>query len=252
MARAGAATLSNAAYRPQELVPQASPDGRYHGPRWNTNAVSVADYDGDGHPDIYVGNYFPDSDVLNPRGLKNVQMPASLSNARNGGGAHVLRWHSAATGAEPKVSYVTEPGAVPFDAATGWTLGIASADLTGTGIPDLYVANDFGHHHLLHNVSTRDEIKFTVAMGERTPTTPKSFVLGNASFKGMGVDFGDINGNGSFDMMVSNITTAWGLEESNFTWINQAASPAEMKSELDKGIAPFTQEAEQYGLAWTG
>jgi hypothetical protein len=25
-----------------------------------------------------------------------------------------------------------------------------------------------------------------------------------------------------------------------------------MKSELDKGIAPFTQEAEQYGLAWTG
>ncbi|WP_243727324.1 CRTAC1 family protein [Actinocrispum wychmicini] len=252
LAKSDRMDVSLSSYYPQELVPSNTVDGKYHGPRWNTNAVNVDDYNGDGQPDIYVGNYFPDSDIINPNGLNNVQMPASLSNARNGGGAHVLRWHSASTGDKPAVSYVEDVDAVPFDAATGWTLGIASADLTGTGKPELYVANDFGHHHLLHNVSTRDQIRFTEAFGERNPGTAKSFVLGNASFKGMGVDFGDLTGSGRFDMVVSNITTAWGLEESNMVWINQAKSQADMKAKLDQGIAPFTQEAQELGMAWTG
>jgi hypothetical protein len=95
-------------------------------------------------------------------------------------------------------------------------------------------------------------IRFTEAVGDRTPTTPKSFVLGRSSFKGMGVDFADLNHDGRFDMLVSNITTAWGLEESNFAWINEAADPARMKSQLDRGVAPFHQDAAAQGLAWTG
>jgi hypothetical protein len=252
LARAGATTLSNAAYRPQELLPQASPDGRYHGPRWNTNAVAVADFDGDGHPDVYVGNYFPDSDVLDPHGLDNVQMNGSMSSARNGGGNRVLRWYSATTGAEPTARYVEDAAAVPYAAATGWTLAVSSADLTGSGRPDVYVANDFGPDHLLHNVSTPGRIRFTVATGSRTPTTPKSFALGHDSFKGMGVDFGDIDRSGRFDMVVSNITTAWGLQESNFLWRNTAADGAAAGADLDRGVAPFEQQAREFGLAWTG
>ena len=34
--------------------------GSTHGPDWNTNAVAVADFEGNGHPDLFVGNYFPD------------------------------------------------------------------------------------------------------------------------------------------------------------------------------------------------
>jgi hypothetical protein len=252
LARSGATTLSNAAYQPRELLPQASPDGLYYGPRWNTNAVTIADFDGDGHPDIYLGNYFPDSAVLDPAGQDNVQMNSSMSAARNGGGNHVLRWYGGTAGEQPTAQYVVQSGAVPLDASTGWTLAASSADLTGTGRPDVYVANDFGHDHLLHNVSTPGRIRFIEAVGTRTPTTPKSFVLGQDSFKGMGVDFGDLDRRGRFDMMVSNITTPWGLQESNFVWKNTAADPAAAEAALARGVAPFEQQARGLGMAWTG
>ncbi len=254
LARSTATQPSASAYRPVELVPNLSLNGHYNGPQWNTNAVNIADFDGSGHPDIFVGNYFPNSDVLNAQGFDNVQMNSTMSDAKNGGGDYVFRWAGATSGTHPTVRYVQEPSsAIPYDASTGWTLAAASADLTGAGgLPDLYIANDFGPDHLLYNSSTPGHIKFTEAIGQRTPLTPKSFVLGRDSFKGMGVDFGDLSDNGRFDMMVSNITTAWGLQESNFVWMNQAATGAAMKQDLAGGVAPFTQNAQQVGMAWTG
>jgi hypothetical protein len=68
----------------------------------------------------------------------------------------------------------------------------------------------------------------------------------------MGVDFGDLTHNGSYDLAVSNITTKWGLQESNFLFINQAKNEAAMKADLEQGTAPFTQRAQEYGMAWTG
>jgi hypothetical protein len=52
--------------------------------------------------------------------------------------------------------------------------------------------------------------------------------------------------------VVSNISVAYGIEESNLLWINKAASQQDMKSKLDSGVAPFTQEAQEHGMAWTG
>jgi hypothetical protein len=252
LAKASATTLSPAAYSAQELLPYESRDGRYHGPRWNTDADYVGDLDGDGHPDIIIGNYFPESDVLNPNGQNNVQMNNSLSTAKNGGGDRVLRWHDATSGDKPTVHYIEQQAAVAYQLSTGWTLAISGADLTGSGLPDIYIANDFGHDHLLHNISTPGDIKFEEASGQRTPTTAKSFVLGKGSFKGMGVDFADLNHTGKFDIAVSNITTKWGLQESNFIFTNQAKDKADMKDQLSRGIAPFKQEASKYGMAWTG
>ena len=68
----------------------------------------------------------------------------------------------------------------------------------------------------------------------------------------MGVDFGDLSDSGKFDMMVSNITTPWGLQESNFVFMNQASGDAQMQQDLARGYAPFSQDAEQTGMAWTG
>jgi hypothetical protein len=252
LAKSNATTLSANAYQPRELVPEVTVDGKYHGPRWNTDADYVADLDGSGHPDIIIGNYFPDSDVLDPHGLDNVQMNQSMSSARNGGGDHVLRWYGGTAGQDPTAAYVEQEGAIPFGSSTGWTLALSGADLTGDGLPEVYIGNDFGHGHLLYNRSTPGHIQFSEAEGRRTFSTPKSFQLGNGSFKGMGVDFADLNDNGRFDFMVSDITTSWGLQESNLLFVNQDATDAAAKADLAKGLAPFTQEAQQYGLAWTG
>jgi enediyne biosynthesis protein E4 len=250
--RSTATTPTASAYRPVELLPEYAQSGQYGGPDWNTNAVNIADFDGTGHPDIFIGNYWPDSAVLDPHGLDNVQMPASLSNARNGGGDYIFKWVGATSGPDPTVRYALQPDALPYTTSDGWTLAAASADLTGNGLPDLYIANDFGEGHLLYNESTPGHIRFTEALGHRNPTTPKSFVVGKGSFKGMGVDFGDLDDNGKFDFMISDITTAFGLEESNLVFMNTAASDAAMKQDLASGYAPFSQDAQQMGMAWTG
>jgi hypothetical protein len=252
LAKASAATPAVSSYLPQELVPASSPDGKYHGPLWQTDASYVGDLDGTGHPSIIIGNYFPDSDVLNPDGLNNVVMNNTMSSAKNGGGDHVFQWYAATSGAKPSVQYVEQPRALPFSDSTGWTLAMAGADLTGNGLPDVYIANDFGHGHLMYNKSTPGHIHFVEVTGNRSPTTPKSFVLGNGSFKGMGVDFGDVAHNGKFDIMVSAITVAYGIEESNYLYMNKASNNAEMKKDMDALWVPYDQEAQQYGVAWTG
>jgi hypothetical protein len=251
LAKSTATTPSPSAYKPVELMPE-DVNGTYDGPLWNTNDVTVADFEGNGNPDLFVGNYFPDSAVLDPNGIDNVQMPSSLSDAQNGGGDYMFRWTGGTGGANPTVTYQLVKDAIPYSVSTGWTLGGATADLTGDGLPDLYIANDFGPGHLLYNESTPGQLKFVVATGERGALTPKSFVLGRGSFKGMGADFSDLADNGKYDLMVSNITTPWGLQESNFVFMNEAPSDQAMASDLARSVAPFDQDAEQMGMAWTG
>ncbi|TDO42086.1 VCBS repeat protein [Paractinoplanes brasiliensis] len=244
--------LAAAAFRPTELVPQAlTADGLYHGPLWNTNAVNVADFDGDGHPDIGIFNYFPDTEVLDPQGHPNVQMNHSMSRAENAGGSHILRWTAATSGADPSVTYV-EQRAIDPAYSTGWTLGAGSADLDGDLLPELYLANDFGKDRFFHNRSTPGQIRFALAEGRRDAVTPKSLVLGHDSFKGMSIEFGDLDNSGRFDMFVSNITESWGLEESNFVWRNNAANPADARRKMEKGVAPFEDSAASRNLAWVG
>ncbi|GAA2186685.1 CRTAC1 family protein [Micromonospora lupini] len=247
-----AAGLSLASYHPVELIPQQqTTDGRYRGPLWNTNATAVADFDGDGRPDIGIFNYFPDSQVLDAQGLPNVQMNHSMSRAQNAGGAHILRWTAATAGAEPSVTYEAQ-SAIDPRYATGWTLASASADIDGDLLPELYLANDFGNDRFFHNVSAPGRIRFALAEGRRGPLDPKSLVVGHDSFKGMAVDFADLRGSGRFDAFVSNITESWGLEESNFVWQNTAANPQEARERLSKGIAPFENKASAKNLAWVG
>jgi hypothetical protein len=251
MLKRDATQLSASSYRPVEVVPnRPGPGGRYTGPQWNTNAVAVADFDGDGHPDLFIGNYFPDSPILGSHSRGKVVMPSSFSNATNGGGDLILRWDGTTSSGAPR--YTQAPDPFPPGTATGWTLAVAAADLGNSMLPDLYVANDFGHDRLFANVSTPGHIRFVEAVGWRSPFVPKSKVLGDGSFKGMGVDFTDLDSNGKLDMVVSNITTSFGLEESNFTWINTSKNQAQMHRDLVHGVADFADESWPMGLAQSG
>ncbi|MFD1151805.1 CRTAC1 family protein [Saccharothrix hoggarensis] len=254
LAKDGAGPLSAASYRPVELIPgDHSANGVYSGPVWNTNAATVGDFDGDGHQDVFIGNYFPDgSPVLDERVAGGVEMNRSMSHADNGGGKYVFRFVDGTSGAEPGVTFALDEEAIPEEARHGWSLAVSATDVDHDGLPELYIGNDFGHDRLLHNRSTPGDVRFTEVKGVRGPNDPKSKVLGNDSFKGMGVDFADFDHDGLYDLFVSNITTSWGIEESNFHFVNTAADRADLRARLGGGEAPWTDRSAQARTAWSG
>ncbi|MFE7132616.1 CRTAC1 family protein [Streptomyces sp. NPDC057638] len=235
--------LTAASFTPTELLP-GKPGRTYTGPLWNTNAAAFADFDGDGHDDLFIGNYFPDSPVLDPSKDGDVTMNASLSHAQNGGGGHFFRW--------TRDGYEKTDGVLPMNLNKGWTLGASAADLDGDRRPEMFLAHDFGTSALLHNTSTPGTIRFTEVKADHSGTIPKSKQLGRSSFKGMGVDFGDLDHDGLYDMFVSNITTSFGIQESNFAFISDADSRTDLKARFGKGEAPYTDQSSRLRLAWSG
>lgn len=218
---------------------------------WNTEAVNVVDVDSDGHPDIVVGNYFPDGARILDTTLAHdpaMHLQDSMSDSTNGAGDRVLLWQGATAGAHPSVRFREVPDALPKEAAGGWTIAIGAQDLNGGGRPDLYIANDYGPDRLLINNSTPGHLRFTLADGgQRDFVTPKSKVLGHDGFHSMGVNFPDLNGDGRPDIVVSNITADYGYQESNEVWLS-TGQPAE----LDQGGAPYRDGSEPLGLARSG
>ena len=232
IARHRTTELRASAFTARELVASV--------PRWYTNAVLATNLTGAGHADLIVGNYFRDgSRVLDANASDRCEMQSSMSRGHNGAGLHAFRW--------TRAGYREDTGAFDAETASGWTLAMAAAPLDADVLPDVYVANDFGPDHLLRNVSSAGAIRFRVLHGVRRLDTPRSSVLGTDSFKGMGADFADLLGRGYFDLFVSNITSPYALQESNFAFLNTGDPIAK-----ERGVAPFVNRAESLGVARSG
>src|SRR5215217_5286445 len=226
-------SLNAGSYTQSEVVPG--------GARWYTNAATLADIDGDGHTDLIIGNFFPDgARILDARSNIADQMQDSMSKAQNGGRKHLLLWKLPGQFEEAN-------SALDQQSAQGWALAIGAADLDADLLPEIYFANDFGPDRLLHNLSTPGHPRFELLEGRRSFTTAKSKVLGHDSYKGMGVDFGDLNGDGLSDIYVSNITQEYGLEESNFVFLSTGHTEL-----MKKGVAPYIDRSESLGLSRSG
>ena len=234
------ATLAAADYAPRELTD--------NGERWFSNGAVQADLDGDGHVDLLIGNYFQDGAHILDATAGGVEvLHEGKAKALNGGRKHFFLWTGATSGENPTVQFAEATNVVSQDVEHGWTLAIGAADLDGDQLPEIYFGHDFGPDRLLHNESTPGHLKFIVCEGRRRFTDPKSCVLGFDSFKGMGCDFGDVNGDGIPDIYVSNIATRFGLTESHFLWAS-TGKPEELKH----GIAPYVQASETLGLSRSG
>ena len=213
--------------------------------RWFTNAATFADLDGDGHPDLIVANYFQDgAHILDAASLQHESMQHSMSRALNSGEKHIFLWSGAGDGS---FCFQEVKGVLPENVNHGWTLAVGAQDLDGDLLPEIYFANDFGPDRLLHNLSTPGKLRFEVLEGAEDFSTPESKVLGHDSFKGMGVDFGDVNGDGWPDIFVSNISAPYALEESNLLFVSTGRIDL-----MKKGIAPYVDRSEPLGVSRAG
>src|SRR5437899_1266752 len=179
-------------------------------------SAAVADYDGDGFDDVFVGSYFQPVNVFRPETPRF--FPESFETANNGGGLTV--YHNNGDGTFRDVT-----AKIGFK-LSGWTLDLGHADANNDGWDDLYVACDFGTD------------RFFVNNGDGTFTDKTESAIGFDSKKGMNVDWGDYDNDGFLDVYVTNITDDY-MREGNFLWHNN-------------GNLTFTDVARETGTHDTG
>ena len=185
------------------------------------NAATFLDYDRDGHLDLLLGNYFPETvkdpktgkmvrnDLWNPVSTKIMQ--ETFTHARNGG--HNVLYRNRGDGTFEDVT--AQVGL----ASGGWTLSVGAGDLNNDGWPDLYIANDFGpDEYYLNTGATETPPRFRLV---RDPSGHPG--IGADWWKGMNVDMADVNNDGYLDIYVTNIFSAkYKTDEGNMLWLNCA------------------------------
>ncbi len=183
------------------------------------NGATFVDYDRDGFLDLLVGNYFADS-LPDPATGKLARsslwhpvttrvMHSTFTHADNGGKTLLYRNRGDGTFEE-----VARESGLKFH---GWTLAVGAADLNNDGWPDLYFANDFGPDELYLNTGAAEwPPRF-----RRVLDTTGHPGIGCDWWKGMNVDFGDVDGNGYLDIYVTNILARrYKSDEGNMLWLN--------------------------------
>jgi hypothetical protein len=175
-------------------------------PTWGTSAAFL-DFDRDGMLDIFIANYVdydPSWGCTAPSGQKDFCAPKVFVGTvsklfRNIGPRPAGEGRS--TVAFEDVSVASGIGRI-----AGPGLGVAVADFTADGWPDIFVANDGKPNRLWINQKDGRFVDEAVSRGV-------AFSQMGQAFAGMGVALGDIDNDGMSDLYVSHLTS-----ESNTLW----------------------------------
>lgn len=167
------------------------------GGRWSTNCA-FGDYDRDGYVDLYVANYLTFDETKIPRrgsssgcqymGISVICGPRGLPGEadtlyrNNGGGTF--------TDVTEKAG-IRDPGFYGF--------GVIFSDLDDDGWPDIYVANDSTPSFLFRNNRDGTFTEMGVLAGVALSREGRDQA-------GMGIDIGDYNNNGRFDIYKTNFS----------------------------------------------
>jgi hypothetical protein len=171
-----------------------------------STAAVFFDADADGDLDLYVGNYVHYDPLDPPNG-------GELCEWR---GLHVFCGPRGTVAAADSFWENREGRLVDATVAFGfaevrpsYTLGAVAGDVDGDGDQDVYVANDSEPNYLFENIGGGRFLERAshFGVGRNQDGRPQA---------GMGVEFGDVDQNGLFDLFVTNFS-----HDSNTLYLNQ-------------------------------
>lgn len=167
--------------------------GAEGGDEWSTSCA-FADYDGDGLVDLYVANYVVfEHERLPPRGCNYMGKPTFCGPLGMRGVADVL-WRNRGDGTFEDVTQ--EAG---LDVPGRYGMALLFADLTFDGAPDVFVANDSQPNYFFRSGADGTFQESALLSGVA--------VSGRAEAQAaMGVDIGDVDSDGDFDLFITNFS----------------------------------------------
>lgn len=194
----------------QRFVPVGAQAGL---PTWvNANAATWLDFDRDGWLDLFIAGYWGDDIDLWQLRTTRI-MPESFEYANNGGRKYLLRNRGNGT--------FEDVTAAMGITSRRWTLAVGTADLSGSGYPDIFLSNDYGVSELFVNQGGKRFVD--VAQDAGVGRTPKS---------GMNASFGDVFNDGRLAIYKTNISEPGVLVQGNDLWVPKAG-PAPGGLEFD-------------------
>jgi hypothetical protein len=205
-------------------------EARADDPRWGTSAVFF-DYDRDGDLDLFVANYVDftfqnNKRCFSPTGEADYCTPKAYSPLRS----RLLR-----NDGRGRFEDVTQ--AAGLSARAGPSLGVIAADLNADGFLDLYVANDGAANFLWMN---RGGSTFE----EGGLLSGAAYGLDGIARAGMGVDAGDFDDDGDFDLFVTNL-----VREGSVLFRNDGGAGFDDVS-LGSGLAKESYAVTGFGAGW--
>ncbi len=194
---------------------------------WSVAAAWI-DYDNDGKLDLFISNYCEWEPGLDPICGGMIYKTRRYCHPDKYRAEPMQLFHNNGNGTFTEVT-----GTAALPEALGKGMGIAMADFAGDGRPGLFVANDNARNLLFRNTGHGFE--------ETGLDAGVAYNGDGRSISGMGADFGDIDGDGRFDIVMAALQN-----ESFGIFLNRGHGEFEDGS-VETGLMSLTHSVSGWG-----